>query len=130
MRQIMASRQLYRPVGLFELELIRASDYKSFPPRLPEQPIFYPVLNFEYAEQIARDWNTNDIKSGYMGVVTAFDVESDYLAQFDEHVVGAKIHRELWIPAEKLEQFNRHIIGSIRVVSAFYGEQYAGERDW
>ena len=49
---------LYRPVGLHELKLIAEAEYKAFPPRLPEQPIFYPVLNFEYAEQIARDWNT------------------------------------------------------------------------
>jgi hypothetical protein len=48
---------LYRPVGPKELALIAASDYTAFPPRLAEQPIFYPVLNFEYAEQIARDWN-------------------------------------------------------------------------
>ena len=48
---------LYRPVGTKELVLIEATDYKAFPPRLPEQPIFYPVANEEYATQIARDWN-------------------------------------------------------------------------
>ncbi len=49
---------LFRPVGQNELNLIKESGYKAFPPRLPEQPIFYPVLNEEYATQIARDWNT------------------------------------------------------------------------
>ncbi len=34
---------LYRPVGPKELELIAASRYRDFPPRLPGQPIFYPV---------------------------------------------------------------------------------------
>jgi hypothetical protein len=50
---------LYRPVGRKELELIRASEFRFFPPRLASQPFFYPVLNEEYAVQIARDWNTN-----------------------------------------------------------------------
>ena len=31
---------LYRPVGKKELALIEANDFKEFPPRLPEQPIF------------------------------------------------------------------------------------------
>jgi hypothetical protein len=35
---------LYRPVGKKELELIRASGFRAFPPRLPGQPFFYPVL--------------------------------------------------------------------------------------
>lgn len=52
---------LYRPVGIKELELIALSDWAAFPPRLPHQPIFYPVLNFQYAAQIARDWNTKGI---------------------------------------------------------------------
>ena len=37
---------LYRPVGSKELELIKKSNYRRFPPRLTEQPIFYPVLNW------------------------------------------------------------------------------------
>ena len=49
---------LYRPVGEQELALIRESGYTAFPPRLPEQPIFYPVLNEQYAVEIASKWNT------------------------------------------------------------------------
>ena len=44
---------LYRPVGAEELRLIEASGMRAFPPRLPEQPIFYPVTNEAYAVQIA-----------------------------------------------------------------------------
>lgn len=44
---------LYRPVGLKEMELIAESGFKKFPPRLMWQPIFYPVLNEQYASQIA-----------------------------------------------------------------------------
>lgn len=45
---------LYRPVGEAELALIPESDFRKFPPRLSFQPIFYPVLNEEYATQIVR----------------------------------------------------------------------------
>jgi len=108
---------LYRPVGEKELTLIRDSGWREFPPRLPEQPIFYPLLEEEYAVQIARDWNTRDGGTGY---VLRFQVDSDYLAQFSVETVGSRIHRELWIPAEQLEQFNRHIVGAIEVVQEFH----------
>ena len=55
---------LFRPVGPKELALIAASGYRQFPPRLPEQPIFYPVLNEEYTRQIARDWNVKASGAG------------------------------------------------------------------
>lgn len=112
---------LYRPVGQQELDLIRASDFRHFPPRLPEQPIFYPVLNETYATQIARDWNAkyNDPKVGY---VVRFYVLSDYLAQFEIHTVGAAIHQEYWIPAESLVEFNGHIVDKIEVISEYWGE--------
>ena len=44
---------LFRPVGPRELALLEASSWKRWPARLPEQPIFYPVANFEYASEIA-----------------------------------------------------------------------------
>lgn len=116
---------LYRPVGLKELELIAQSGFTSFPPRLPEQPIFYPVLNFEYAEQIARDWNTK--QSTFCGFVIRFEVEQSYAEQFEVHTVGSRIHQELWVLSEELEAFNRHIIGTLEVVAAHYGPDYKGE---
>jgi hypothetical protein len=75
----MNTTTLYRPVGPEELELIRLSDWKAFPPRFPEQPIFYPVTNEAYAIQIARDWNVRDSGSGY---VTEFAVDKDFLSRF------------------------------------------------
>ena len=48
---------LWRPIGPAELALIEATGMRAFPPRLPEQPIFYPVLSEDYAIRIARDWN-------------------------------------------------------------------------
>lgn len=111
---------LWRPVGRAELELIRANG--EFPPRLPGQPIFYPVLNREYAIEIARDWNTKDAASGYAGFVTEFDVLTEFLNRYEVQTVGAKRHQEYWIPAEDLADFNRAIIGEIRVVDEFAGD--------
>jgi hypothetical protein len=95
---------LYRPVGPKELALIAASGYREFPPRLPKQPIFYPVLNEEYARQIARKWNVPDSGSGY---VTKFAVRKEFLARFTPQTVGGAVHQELWIPAGDLGEMNR-----------------------
>jgi hypothetical protein len=110
---------MYRPVGPKELELIAASGYREFPPRLPEQPIFYPVLNEEYARQIAREWNVPASGSGY---VTRFAVRQEFLARYPEQQVGASIHREVWIPAEELAEMNRNIVGLIEVIAEYKAE--------
>jgi hypothetical protein len=107
---------LYRPVGPEELALIEQSGWKKFPPRLPEQPIFYPVMNEEYAIQIARDWNVPASGSGY---VTKFAVNTAYLSKFEIQNVGGEIHNELWVPAEELEVFNSNIAGLIEVTKEF-----------
>ena len=110
---------LYRPVGRKELELIRASGFRAFPPRLQSQPFFYPVLTEQYAVQIARDWNTKDEASGYEGFVLKFGVLSEFLNCHEIHVVGDSSHREYWIPTGELEEFNRNIEGEIVVVAEF-----------
>jgi hypothetical protein len=107
---------LYRPVGPEELKLIEDSGWTAFPPRLPDQPIFYPVTNEPYAIQIARDWNVPASGSGF---VTRFDVDSEYLERFPIQTVGGREHTELWVPAEELEEFNRHIVGQIEVTRRF-----------
>jgi hypothetical protein len=119
-------RTLYRPVGLREMERILEVDARRFPPRHKEQPIFYPVLVQEYAEQIARQWNTKDRRSGFAGFVTRFELDAAYAAHFEEHVVGASIHRELWVPAEELDEFNDHIAQPIAMIAAYYGPDYEG----
>lgn len=111
---------LYRPIGQKEYDLIRDSGFRSFPPRLATQPIFYPVLNEGYAVQIARDWNTKDAASGYTGYVTRFEVEADFLSAHAVQTVGSTSHQEYWIPAEDLEQFNQHIVGTIQVIAEFH----------
>lgn len=110
---------LYRPVGPKELALIKESGYTKFPPRLFHQPIFYPVTNEEYAVQIARDWN---VKASGSGFVTQFEVETEHLQKYPVQNVGGWIHNEHWIPAEELEDFNKHIVGPIKVIREFYPE--------
>ena len=112
----MRTTTLYRPVGPTELALIEQSGWKAFPPRLPDQPIFYPVKNEDYAIQIARDWNVPASGSGF---VTRFEVDADFLSRHSEQVVGGAMHRELWVPAEELAEFNANIVGDIEVVASF-----------
>jgi len=114
-----ATLVLYRPVGPKELTLIEESGWSAFPPRLPDQPIFYPVLNEEYAVQIARDWNVPASGSGF---VTRFEVDAEFASRYERRVVGGRRHEELWVPAEELEEFNGHIVGSIAVVAEFRDE--------
>src|SRR5206468_512195 len=110
---------LYRPVGPKELALIAASGFREFPSRLPGQPIFYPVLNEEYARQIARDWNVPASGAGY---VTRFAVRNEFVARYPIQTVGGSVHQELWIPAEDLVEMNRNIVGLIEVIGEYKGE--------
>lgn len=107
---------LWRPVGPEELALIQASGMREFPPRLPDQPIFYPVTTEEYATKIARDWNVARSGAGY---VTCFHVRRDFLEGYDVQDAGGRAHREYWIPAEDLPAFNAAIVGEIQVTAGF-----------
>ena len=107
---------LWRPVGPTELRLIEESGYRAFPPRLPEQPIFYPVLNEGYAIQIARDWNVAADGAGY---VTRFNVKQSFLAGYKVEQAGGHAHLEYWIPAEDLPAFNAAIVDKIEVTAEF-----------
>ena len=107
---------LYRPVGQAEYDLIAQSGFTAYPPRLPEQPIFYPVVNERYAREIAEKWNKRYPDPQYAGYVTSFEIDDGYISQFPVQTVGAGYHQELWIPAEELENFNRHIIGTITIL--------------
>ena len=110
---------LFRPVGQKEYEFIRDSGFKSFPPRLRHQPIFYPVLTEQYAVQIARDWNTKDAASGYLGYVTRFQIFADFLARYTIRKVGSAEALEYWVPAEELGEFNGNIAGPIEIIHEF-----------
>ena len=111
--------ELFRPVGEKEYRLIEQSGFKKFPPRLSDQPIFYPVLNERYAIEIASKWNTKDDFSDYKGYVLRFNVSDDYISKFDVQIAGANYHEEFWIPAEELEEFNENIVGVIEIVHKF-----------
>lgn len=107
---------LWRPTGPEELALVRAADWRAWPPRLPEQPIFYPVLNEDYAIRIARDWNVQHSGVGY---VTRFEIDTDFVSRYPVQQAGGETILELWVPAEELAEFNAHIVGRIEVVHEF-----------
>ena len=107
---------LWRPVGPKELALIRESGMRAFPPRLPEQPIFYPVLSEVYAVKIARDWNVPASGKGY---VTRFRVARSFLDRYEIQEAGGRTHLEYWIPAEDLPAFNSALVGEIEVIAEF-----------
>ncbi len=92
------------------------SGWRAWPPRLPDQPIFYPVLNEDYATRIARDWN---VKASGVGYVTRFEVEKRFLDSYPVQRAGGETILEYWIPAEDLDEFNAHIVGHIEVVAEF-----------
>ncbi|MGW3160039.1 hypothetical protein [Streptomyces sp. NPDC001089] len=113
---------LWRPTGPLELDLVRGTNWRAWPPRLPEQPIFYPVLNEEYAIKIARDWNVRHDGAGF---VTRFEVDSEFLRRYPVRQAGGRTILELWVPAEDLDDFNAHIVGAIELVHEFHGETRA-----
>ena len=108
--------RLWRPTGPEELALVEASGWHAWPPRLPDQPIFYPVLSREYAATIARDWN---VKRSGVGYVTTFEVKQSFLDNYEIQQVGGRDILEYWIPAEDLDAMNRNIVGLIEVVAEY-----------
>ncbi|WP_336686856.1 ADP-ribosylation/crystallin J1 [Chryseobacterium bernardetii] len=122
----MKTTRLYRPVGEKEMVLIIENGYKKFPPRLEWQPIFYPVLDENYASEIAEKWNTRDDFGNYLGFVTRFDVLEEVAHQYPAQNVGARNHNELWVPSEELDAFNQSIVGNIEVIKVFVGNDFKG----
>lgn len=107
---------LYRPAEPKELDLIAANEYRRWPPRLPEKPIFYPVTNEAYAKEIAIKWN---IPASGVGYVTRFQVKKNFMDRYEIHKVGSQLHTEWWVPAEDLEQLNDNIVGLIEVIGEY-----------
>lgn len=107
---------LYRPTGPEELALVQAAGFRRWPPRLPEQTIFYPVTNQAYAAEIASKWNARDGKPGF---VTRFRVRVEFMARYEVQTVGGRHHTEWWVPAEHVEELNDNIVGLIEVIQSF-----------
>lgn len=107
---------MYRPTGPHELELVKDTGYTAWPPRLPGQPIFYPVTNEQYAKEIATQWNIKDSGVGY---VTKFEVNKDFVDNYKVEQVGAAHHTEWWVPADELEELNKNIVGKIEVIGEY-----------
>jgi hypothetical protein len=110
---------LWRPVGPKELDLLKLAGMKVFPPRLPDQPIFYPVTTVEYARTLATAWNRKRDGGGF---VTEFAVDKSYLDAFEPQVAGGRGCMEYWIPAEEIGAFNAAIVGFIEVIEEYPAE--------
>lgn len=111
-----ATTTLYRPTGPNELKLVEESGCKRWPPRLPGQPIFYPVTNEKYAIEIATRWNIRDSGVGY---VTRFEVKSEFMSRYKIETVGASYHTEWWVPDAELPELNDNIVGLIEVIGEY-----------
>jgi len=107
---------LWRPTSPEELALVEASGWREWPPRLAGQPIFYPVLNEQYATMIARDWNVEQSGAGY---VTRFQVRRSFLDRYEVRQVGGQTILEYWIPAGDLCALNASIVGKIELIAEF-----------
>ena len=112
----METVNLYRPTGPEELALVEESGFRQWPPRLPEQPIFYPVTNERYATEIASRWNVEESGRGF---VTRFAVRREFMDRYEVQTVGAAHHTEWWVPAEDLDDLNDNIVGRIEVIARF-----------
>lgn len=107
---------LYRPTGPEELALLEAADFRRWPPRLPEQPIFYPVTNERYAMEIATRWNIRDSGVGY---VTRFRVPKALMDRYPVQKDGGAHHTEWWVPAEELDALNDAIVDTIDIIGEY-----------
>lgn len=117
---------LFRPTGLSELKLVASLGWTAWPPRLLDQPIFYPVLSLQYARRIARDWNAKDGFSGFVGFVTTFRVQPEFARRYPVQIAGGRAHQELWVPSAELDEFNAHMLGSVSVLEAHPGARFVG----
>ena len=113
-----ATVTLWRPVGQAELDLVAASGWRAWPPRLPEQPTFSPVLDRRLATKTTRTWN---VAAGGVGYVTSFDVRREFLDRHAAHQAGGPDALEYRIPAEELPELNAAIVGAIREEADYRG---------
>lgn len=107
--------ECFRPTGQKELDLVAASGYTQWPPRLPDQDIFYPVTNEAYAIALTQ-WNITDFGAGY---VTRFWVKQSFMDRYPIQKVGGANATEWWIPAAALEELNKNIVGKIEVIGEY-----------
>ncbi|MFF0106609.1 hypothetical protein [Streptomyces hirsutus] len=121
-----ATTTLWRPTGPKEPEPLRESGRRAWPPRLPEQPIFPPVLDGDYTIRTARHWN---VKHDGAGFVARFEVESEFLARYPVRQAGGRPLLELWVPAGELDEFNAHVVGRSEVVHTFPAQALTPARD-
>ena len=58
------------------------------------------------------------MKSSGEGHVVRFAVDAEFLSAYPVQQVGARTHRERWIPAEELAAFNDAIVGPVELIAS------------
>ncbi|HWS36466.1 MAG TPA: ADP-ribosylation/crystallin J1 [Actinoplanes sp.] len=104
---------LWRPAGPRELDLIRASGWRRWPPVPLERLYFYPILSESFAVTGAQHWTSSDSGVRY---VLRIHVETDFVGRYSTRSFGGSAAPMLWVPAEDMDEFNAHVVGLIEVV--------------
>jgi hypothetical protein len=60
-----------------------------------------------------------DAASGFVGYVTRFKVDEEFVSRDPVQKVGGAEALEYRVPAEELEEFNDHIVGEIEIIHEF-----------
>jgi hypothetical protein len=115
---------LYRPAGQEELDLVKKSGFKAFPPAVEAQPVLNFLESEEYATFIARQVDANKSSSGYIGYVLSVSVHTDFITQFAIRKEGSAIALEYEIPADRIIQFNENIVGMIELIAQYTNNSY------
>ena len=107
---------LYKSLTPAQFAGVIQSDWRELAAESPDQKMFYPKLNRQYAEMVARMLNLAHYNAAY---VVKFNVNALFLARYEIQTVAYDEHQEYKIPIEDLPLLNCHIVGIIEVVSAF-----------
>ena len=119
--------ELYRPISADEYAAIKEKEFKGFPHRSAEQPLFTALLSQEGSIQIARRLRVDKQTESDMVYVVGFIAEDAYIRQFPVQHADDPERRALWIPAEEIDILNQHLIGKIRVLDSFEIDRSIGD---
>lgn len=118
--------ELYRPMSAEEYKAVAAKEFRGFPPRTEEQPLFAALLSQTGAERIAKHMRIEK-RAEHTAYVVSFLVEDSFIRQFPVQHDDEPDYRAVWIPAEDVELLNQHLIGKIRMLERFTVDRADGD---
>jgi len=106
---------LYCPIGVDELIAIVVSQWRGFPPRGAERPIFHPVTTEGYGRYLGANW------AGRHGegdcYLVRFAVGAEAVRALERRSLGGPEREELWVAGESFAAFNAAIVGGIHLIA-------------